>query len=321
MTGLLRRASFVILAALAAVAHAQSAWPTQPIRMIVPFPPGATTDIAARAVAQRIQGPLGQPVLVENRPGANGTIGMDIVAKAKPDGYTLVVGSVSSTAVPATILKAPSFDLLKDFQPVAVIAGTTLVLLVNADSPYHSLADLVAAAKKSPGTLSYGNSAGLYQLAMESLKMQAGIDLISVSYKGPTEAANDLIGGRLTVTPDSLGSATRMIQAGKTRPIAVLSGKRTASLPDLPTMQELGYKDFDFNGWIGILAPAGTPDAVVQRLHQEMAKAVAAEDMHRIYQSAAIDPITMSPDEYRKLLAGETARYEGIVKAAGIEKQ
>ncbi len=321
MTGLLRRATFAVLAALAVAAHAQSTWPTQPIRMIVPFPPGATTDIAARAVAQRIQGPLGQPVLVENRPGANGTIGMDIVAKAKPDGYTLVVGSVSSTAVPATILKAPSFDLLKDFQPVAVIAGTTLVLLVNSESPYHSLADLVAAAKKAPGTLSYGNSAGLYQLAMESLKMQAGVDLISVSYKGPTEAANDLIGGRLTVTPDSLGSATRMIQAGKTRPIAVLSGKRTPSLPDLPTMQELGYKDFDFNGWIGILAPAGTPDAVVQRLHQEMAKAVAAEDMHRIYESAAIDPITMSPAEYRKLLAGETAKYEAIVKAAGIEKQ
>ena len=309
------------LAGLALAATAQSDYPQGPIRLVVPFPPGSTSDIAARAVAQKIQGPLGQPVLVENRPGANGAIGMQAVAKAKPDGYTLVVGSISSTAVPAAIMKAPAFDLLKDFTPVSVIAGTTLLLLAPKDSPYDTVAALVAAAKQAPGTLSYGNSAGLYLLAMESLKIQAGIDLISVPYKGPAEAANDLLGGRLSVQPDSLGSATRLIQAGRTKALAVLSGKRTAVLPQVPTMQELGFKDFDFNGWIGVLAPAGTPDAVVNRLHQEIAKAVAADDVRQAYAGAAMDAVVMSPVEYRRLLVNETAKYQRIVHDARIEKQ
>lgn len=296
-------------------------WPAQPIRMIVPFTPGSTSDLAARAMAQKIQGPLGQPVLVENRPGANGSIGMQAVAKAKPDGYTLVVGSISSTAVPAVILKTPPFDLFKDFAPVSVIAGTTLLLVAPKESPLDSLATLVAAAKKTPGSLNYANSAGLFQLAMESLKMQAGIDLASITYKGPSEATNDLLGGRLTVQPDSLGSATRLIQGGRTKPLVVLSGARTPLLPDVPTMQELGYKGFDFNGWIGVLAPAGTPDAIVERLHQEFARAIAADDVRKVYAAAAIDPIVMSPAAYRDLLARETAKYQRIVEQAHLEKQ
>jgi tripartite-type tricarboxylate transporter receptor subunit TctC len=310
-----------VLAVGAWPAAAQSDYPQQPIHLIVPFPPGSTSDISARAVAQRIQGPLGQPIVVENRPGANGAIGMQAVARAKPDGYTLVVGSISSTAVPAAIMKAPAFDLLKDFTPVAVIAGTTLLLMAPKDSPIDSVPALVAAAKKSPATLSYGNSAGLYLLAMEALKIQAGIDLISVPYKGPAEASIDLVAGRLTVQPDSLGSATRLIQGGQTKALAVLSGKRTSVLPQVPTMQELGFKDFDFNGWIGILAPAGTPETIVNRLHQEIAKAVAADDVRQIYSNVAIDPVVLSPSEYRRLLVNETARYQRIVHDAHIEKQ
>ena len=307
--------------AVVVATQAQGAYPQQPIHLVVPFPPGSTSDIAARAVAQKIQGPLGQPVIVENRPGANGALGMQAVAKARPDGYTLVVGSISSTAVPATILKAPSFSLLKDFTPVAVIAGTTLLLLAPKDSPIDSVPALIAAAKKAPGTLSYGNSAGLYQLAMESLKTQAGIDIIAVPYKGPTEAATDLLGGRLTVQPDSLGSATRLIQGGRTKALAVLSGSRTKVLPQVPTMQELGFKDFDFNGWISILAPAGTPDAIVDRLYAEIAKAVASDDVRQIYANTAMDSVVMSPSEYRALLVREVAKYERIVQEAHIEKQ
>jgi tripartite-type tricarboxylate transporter receptor subunit TctC len=306
---------------LSVSARAEPAWPAQPIRMIVPFTPGSTSDLAARAVAQKIQEPLGQPVLVENRPGANGAIGMQAVAKAKPDGYTLVVGSISSTAVPAVILRNPPFDLFRDFAPVAVIAGTTLLLVAPKESPYDSVASLLAAARKAPGTLNYANSAGLFQLAMESLKIQAGVDLTAISYKGPSEATNDLLGGRVAVQPDSLGSATRLIQGGRTKPLVVLSGARTPLLPDVPTMQELGYRDFDFNGWIGVLAPAGTPDAIVERLHQEIAKAIASEDVRRVYAAAAIDPVALSPARYRELLRKETAKYQRIVEQARIEKQ
>ncbi len=301
--------------------QAQTDFPNRPITMVVPFTAGSTSDISARLVAQKITGPLGQTVVVENRPGANGQIAMQAVARAKPDGYTLVVGSVSSTVVPGVLQKTPPFDLLKDFAPVSVIAGTTLVLLAAKDAPYNSVAELVAAAKKAPGTLSYGNSAGLYRIAMEALNLQAGIDLAAIAYKGPAEAANDLVGGRLSVAPDSLGSATRLVQAGRTKALAVLSGKRNPALSDVPTMQELGYKDFDYNGWIGILAPAGTPASVLQKLNDEIAKAVLSDDAQKQYSAIALDPVTMGPREYTELLARETAKYARVIREARIEKQ
>lgn len=301
--------------------QAQATFPSRPITLVVPFTPGSTSDICARLVAQKIAGPLGQPVVVENRPGANGQLGMQAVARAAPDGHTLVVGSVSSTVVPTVIQKSVPFDILKDFAPVSVIAGTTLVLLAAKEAPYNTVAELVAAAKKAPGTMSYANSAGLYRVSMEALNLQAGIDLVPIAYKGPAEAANDLIGGRLSVAPDSLGSATRLIQAGRTKALAVLSGRRSPALPEVPTMQELGYKDFDFNGWISILAPAGTPPAVLQRLHEEIAKAVAADDVRQQYLAVALDPVTMGPKEYRELLEREIAKYQRIGRDARIEKQ
>ena len=183
------------------------------------------------------------------------------------------------------------------------------------------MAELVAAAKKAPGTLSYGNSAGLYRIAMEALNLQAGIDLAAIAYKGPAEAANDLVGGRLSVAPDSLGSATRLVQAGRTKALAVLSGKRNPALSDVPTMQELGYKDFDYNGWIGILAPAGTPASVLQKLNDEIAKAVLSDDAQKQYSAIALDPVIMGPREYTELLARETAKYARVIREARIEKQ
>lgn len=319
-----KRVIWTVAALAAAVlppAQAQGAFPTRPITLVVPFTAGSTSDISARLVAQKIAGPLGQPVVVENRPGANGQLGMQAVARAAPDGHTLVVGSVSATIVPTVIQKSVPFDILKDFAPVSVIAGTTLVLLAAKEAPYNTVAELVAAAKKAPGTMSYANSAGLYRVSMEALNLQAGIDLAPIAYKGPAEAANDLIGGRLSVAPDSLGSATRLIQAGRTKALAVLSGRRSPALPEVPTMQELGYKDFDFNGWISILAPAGTPPPVLQRLHEEIAKAVAADDVRQQYLNVALDPVTMGPKEYRELLEREIAKYQRIGRDARIEKQ
>jgi len=314
--------TFVLLGASAARAQpAAPTYPNRPITFVVPFTAGSTSDISARAVAQKISGPLGQTVIVENRPGANGQIGMQAVARAKPDGYTFVVGSVSSTVVPSVTQKLVPFDALKDFAPVSIIASTTLVLLAAKDAPFNTVPEFIAAAKKAPGTMSYANSAGLYLVAMEALNLQAGIDLQGVAYKGPAEASNDLIGGRLTVAPDSLGSATRLIQTGRTKALAVLSSKRTAALPQLPTMLELGYKDFEFNGWIGILAPAGTPPAILQRVADEIAKAVASDEIQQQFRTVALDPVTLGPKEYAEMLVHETAKYQRIGRDAKIEKQ
>lgn len=311
----------LLTVSVAFTAQAQTDFPGKSITLVVPFTAGSTSDITARLVAQKISVPLGQSVIVENRPGANGQIGMQMVARAKPDGYTLVVGSIASTVVPQVIQKSVPFDLLKDFAPVSVIAGTTLVLLAATDAPFQTVPELIVAARKAPGTMSYANSAGLYRIAMEALNLQAGLDLAAIAYKGPAEAANDLVGGRLTVAPDSLGSATGLLQAGRTKALAVLSRQRTAALPQVPTMQELGFKDFDFYGWIGILAPAGTPAAVLQRLHEEIAKAVASDDVQKQFRSAALDPVSMGPKEYSDLLTRETAKYLRIGRDAHIEKE
>lgn len=301
--------------------HAQSDFPTRPIRIIVPFTAGSTSDVTARVVAQKISGPLNQPVVVENRPGANGAIGMAAVAKSPADGHTLVVGSVSSTVVPSVLSKSPGFDLLQDFTPVSVIASTTLLMVVNKESAILSVQDLVATARRERGRITYGNSAGLYQLAMELLNHQAGIDLVAVGYKGPAEAATDLLAGRLSVMPDSLGSATRHIQSGRTRAIAVLSSSRSPAFPEVPTMLELGYRDFEFNGWIGLLAPAGTPEAAVQKLGQEIARALAAEDVRQRFGSLGLDAVSIYGKDYAAMLAREAARYGRIASDAKIEKQ
>lgn len=307
--------------ACAAAAQAQPAWPSQPIKLVVPFTAGSTSDVTARAVAQRISAPLGQPVIIENRPGASGGIGMQAVARSKPDGYTLVVGSVSSTVVPAIVMQNPMFNLTRDFVPVGTIANTPLVLTVAQGSPISSVAGLVAAAKKAPGTLTYGNSAGLYQIALEALNQRAGIDLLGIPFKGPADAATELLGGRLTVNPDSLGAAGNMLQAGRMRALAVLAAQRTPTLPTVPTMVELGYQDFVFNGWIGLLAPAGTPQPVVQRLQREIAKAVESEEIRALYRNLGLEPVALSPQAYADAMAADLAQYARIAHQARIEKR
>jgi tripartite-type tricarboxylate transporter receptor subunit TctC len=317
----LKLISALVIAFTFNLVQAQSSYPSQAIKLVVPFTAGSTSDVTARIVAQKISGPLGQPVVVENRPGAGGGIGMQAVAKSKPDGYTLVVGSVSSTVVPLILSKNQMFNLFKEFVPVSTIANTPLVLTVVQESPINSVAELVAAAKKAPKTLTYGNSAGLYRLAMEALNQQAGIDLLDIPFKGPSDAATELLGGRLSVNPDSLGSAGKMLQAGRMRALAVLGSKRTEALPKVPTMAELGYKDFEFNGWIGILAPTGTPQAIVQRLHQEIAKAIDSEEIRTLFRNQGVDAVALSPHAYREAMAKDLVKYERIANAAQIEKQ
>ena len=301
--------------------QAQEPYPNQPIRFIVPFTPGSSSDVTARAIAQKISGPLGQPVTVDNRPGANGGIGMQAVARSKPDGYTLVVGTVSSTVVPHIISKNVPFDLFKDFVPVATMANTPLLMTVTYDSSIKNVEDLVTAARKAPRTMTYGNSAGLYRIAMEAVNYHAGIDMLGVPFKGPAQAATELLAGRLTVNPDALGAVTPMLEAKRMRALAVLGSSRTPALPSVPTMQELGYKDFAFNGWLGILAPAGTPQTVIERLHQEIAKAVVSPEIQALYTRLGMDPTVLSPQAYGAEMKKDMERYGLVAQRAGIEKE
>jgi tripartite-type tricarboxylate transporter receptor subunit TctC len=314
--------AFVFATTLACMgAHAQAPFPSQPIRLIAPFAPGSSSDVTARAIAQKISGPLGQQVLVENRPGANGGIAMQAVARSKPDGYTLAVGTVSSTVVPFIISKSVPFDLFKEFTPVATMANTPLLLTVAHDSPIGSVADLVAAAKKAPGTLTYGNSAGLYRIAMEAMNHQAGMDLLGIPFKGSAQAATEMLAGRLTVNPDALGAAGPMLQAKRMRALAVLGSARTPSLPDVPTLQELGYKGFAFNGWLGILAPVGTPQAVVDRLHKEIAEAAKSPEMQALYTRLGMEGTVLSPQAYAEEMKKDMAKYSAVAQQARIEKE
>lgn len=307
--------------AFCGAAVAQPAFPTKTITLVVPFTAGSTSDISARLVAQKIAGPLGQSVVVENRPGANGQIAMQAVARAAPDGHTLVVGSVSSTVVPGVLLKVPPFDIQKDFAPVSVIAGTTLVLLAAKDAPYNTVAELVAAAKKAPGTMSYANSAGLYRISMEALNLQAGLDLAPIAYKGPAEAANDLIGGRLSVAPDSLGSATRLVQAGRTKALAVLSGKRSPALPDVPTTAEAGQPKLLSSTWFALLAPKGTPGAIVDRVNADVNEILKDPAVRKRLSDMGATPLGGTPKQLADHLASETVKWGNVVRDAKIQIQ
>jgi len=312
----------ILTAVLASTgAQADTAYPNQPIRLVVPFTPGSSSDVTARAIAQKISVPLGQPVVVENRPGAYGGIGMQAVARSKADGYTLVVGTVSTTVVPPIITKNVPFNLFKDFVPVATMANTPLLMTVAYDSPFKNMADLVAAAKKSPKSMTYGNSAGLYRIAMEAVNYYAGVDLLGVPFKGTAQATTELLAGRLSVNPDALGAAAPMLQAKRTRALAVMGSNRTPALPDVPTMQELGYKDFAFNGWLGILAPAGTPQPIIDRLHKEIADAAKAPDITSLYARLGMEPTVLSSQAYGDEMKKDFARYSTVAQRTGIEKE
>ena len=223
--------------------------------------------------------------------------------------------------MPFIISKSVPFDLFKEFTPVATMANTPLLLTVAHDSPINSVADLVAAAKKAPGTLTFGNSAGLYRIAMEAMNHQAGMDLLGIPFKGSAQAATEMLAGRLTVNPDALGAAGPMLQAKRMRALAVLGSARTPSLPDVPTLQELGYKGFAFNGWLGILAPAGTPQAVVDRLHKEIAEAAKSPEMQALYTRLGMEGTVLSPQAYAEEMKKDMAKYSAVAQQARIEKE
>ena len=300
------------------LAQAQ-AWPEKPVTLVVPFPAGGTTDVLARALAEKLQQSLGQTVIVESKPGAGATLGADFVAKAKPDGYTLLVGAVHHTIATSVYKKLP-YDFQKDFAPLTVIAMVPNVLAVSAASPAKTVADLVAMAKAAKPELSYGsNGNGTAQhLIGTQFQNQTGTTLLHIPYKGSGPLTNDLLGGQVTMSFDTITPVLPHIQAGKLRPLAVTTAKRSAALPDVPTLAASGLPGFDIGTWFGVLAPAATPKPVLTRLSDEMMKVIRSPDFHKRMAEIGADPVGNTPEQMASQIKNDTEKFARLVRDAKV---
>jgi tripartite-type tricarboxylate transporter receptor subunit TctC len=317
---LARRAIALAALSLAAGAsvHAQ-AWPSKPVTLVVPFPPGGTTDVLARALAEKLTTALGQTVIVESKPGAGATLGADFVAKSKPDGYTLLMGAVHHTIAPSVFKKLP-YDLQKDFAPITVVALVPNVLTVSASNPAKNVAELVAQAKKEPGKLNYGsNGNGTAQhLIGTQFENVNGIEITHIPYKGSGPLVTDLIGGQVTMSFDTVTPVLPHIKAGKLRALAVTTGKRSTALPDVPTLAKAGVKGIDTGTWFGLLAPVATPKDITARLHAEVAKALAQPEFRKRLEEIGAEPVGNTPEQMAAQIKSDTDKFAKLVKDAKV---
>lgn len=307
----------VALAALASVARAQG-YPTHPIRIVVPFGPGGFTDVVARILQKELQPQLGQPIVIENKPGAGSTIGTDTVAKAAPDGYTLAMVSTTHVISPH-LYKKIAYDAIADFTPVMKIAEGPYVLVVNSTLPVGSVADLIALAKAHPDQVDYASSGnGSSQHLVGALFCaMSGAKLNHVPYRGSNQAMADVLAGVVKVSFVGMPNALPNIASGKLRALAVTTLKRSPDLPDVPTLDEAGVKGYEATIWLGLLAPKGTPREVVQKVHDAVVKALADPGARGLMHKAGVDVATSTPDEFAKLLQGEYERWGAVVKQTG----
>ena len=308
----------VALAAPALCAQAQT-YPNKPVRLVCPFPPGGAVDIASRAVAHELSQILGQPVTVDNRPGAGGNIGADIVAKSPPDGYTLLMTTSGIMAInPALYSKLP-FDPLKDFASVSTVVSLNNVLVLNPNVPYKSVQEVIAAAKAQPGKLTYassGNGTSIH-LSGELFKSMTGVDMLHIPYKGSAPAVTDLLGGQVNMMFDNIPSSLPHIKAGKLRALAVTGAKRSQLLPDLPTIAEAGVPGYDSYVWFGVTAPAGTPPEIIGRLNAAIAKAAVTPSFRDRLTEQGYDVQSSTPEQMTTSIRAEIAKWGKIVKASG----
>jgi tripartite-type tricarboxylate transporter receptor subunit TctC len=320
-----------ILATLAVAAFAAlapglawpQAYPGKPVRLIVPFPPGGSTDIVARIVAQKLSERLGQQVVVENRGGAGGTIGTDVVAKSTPDGYTLGVGSTSTHAVAPSVYTKLGYDPVKDFAPISLVAVSPYLLVVHPDVQVKSLQEFVAYVKARPGRLNYASAGtgSTTHLAMEMLKSAGGLYIVHIPYNGNGPAGTAVIAGQVDALFGSLPAVLPHAKSGRVRPIAVGTPKRSPSLPDVPTVAESGFPGFDASLWLSIMAPAGTPPPVVERLHKEIVAVIGSPDAADALAKAGAEPLTSTPAELGGMIKDGVQKYAKIVKQAGIKTE
>ena len=299
----------------------EPAWPTRPLRIVVSGGPGSVTDIRARWLAERLTPALGQPAMVENRPGAGGTIGTEHAARSAPDGYTLLLIHQGTMAVNPHLYSRLGYDPLADFAPITRFGYGSLVLTVHPSVPAASVAELIQLAKAKPGTLSYG-SPGVGtppHLASELFKRAAGIDAIHVPYKGGGALATDLLGGQITWSMDGVTAQLPHVRSGRLRALAVSGAQRVAALPEVPTIAEAGLPGFEYAGWTGIAAPAATPKPVVARLHAEITKAMASAEGRDWFASIGAEPGAMTPEEFAAFIRAEYAKWGKVVREAGIK--
>lgn len=309
-----------ITAALPTMAVASSGYPTRSVRIIVPYPPGGPTDIVARIVGLRLREVFQQPVTLDNRAGASGTIGADIVAKAPPDGYTLLINVSGHLVNPSIYLKLPH-DPLRDFAPITNLASTPIQLVVSADSPVQSIKELVDLVRSQPGKHTFASSSTGTpgHLAGEMFKVAAKLDAVHVPYKGSAPALTDVIGGQVTYMFDSMPSSINLVKGGKLRALGVTSAQRTQVLPQVPTFAEAGYADINLSTWYGMWAPARTPPLIVQEINTAVAKILMEQDVRARLAAVMLEGVGDSPDNFAAYCQSEAKRYAGIVRAAGIK--
>src|SRR5687767_3786443 len=310
-------AAFLLCAA--GLACAQS-YPVRPIRIIVPFPPGGGNDTVARAIAQEASPGLGQSIVVDNRPGAGGIIGAHEAARAAPDGYTLFLGGVGSHAVNPNLHSKLPYDPIKDFAPITLVASAPSVLVVHPSVPARSIAEFAAFVRANPGKLNYasnGNGSSSHMAAV-LYETNAGVKMTHVPYKGFGPALTDLMSGRIELMFNSIVAILPHIQSGKLRALAVTSRKRSSLLPEVPTLAEAGLPEYEAGSWYGILAPAGTPPAVLQRLHVEITRAVQTPEVQKRLAGEGADVIGSTPQEFAAHIAAELARMREVVRAGGM---
>ena len=309
----------LLLALVAFPAAAQ--YPNKPLRLVVPFAPGGSTDIFARLLAERAQGPLGQPVVVENRAGAAGNLGANEVVKAAPDGYTLLMATTGVMAINNSLYKNMTYDAAKDLEPVLFVASITNVLIVPPDSPAKNVGDLVAIAKKEPGKLSFASSGAgsSTHMSAELFKSMSGTDILHIPYKGSGPAVTDLLAGQVNMMFDNIPSSLPHIKAGKLRALATTGAKRDPALPDLPTLAESGIKGYESGVWFGLAVPAATPKDVVNRLNAAALQGMKSPEFMKRMTDLGYNLIPGSPDDMAGMIKAELTRWAPIVKASGAK--
>lgn len=306
---------------IAVPALAQDTYPSRPIRLVVPYAPGGVSDITGRIVAQKMGELLGQPMVVENRAGAGGMVGTGSVAKAEPDGYTVVLSSLSAYAIGPKMVKAPLYDPIKDFTPIGPVALSPTVLTINTGLPFQNVKELIAFAKANPGKLTYGSSGigSVAHISAEVLRASTGVELVHVPYKSAAQSYPDLIAGSISMVFDALPSAIQHIKAGKARPLAMMSDRRASLVPDVPTFAEAGYPEATLRLWVGLHGPANLPAPIVQKLNDTAAKAVGSPDVRERFTAVGADPYSTSPREFAEMVRGDVERLGKMMAAAGIK--
>ena len=312
---------FFLAALLLAAPAAAQTWPSRPVQLVIPFPPGGGTDIIGRAIAAKMQERIGRSVVVDNRPGAGGMIGTQQVARAAPDGHAVVIGITNTFAINQTFFKAMSYDPVKDFEPISLLAVGPHILVIHPDTPAKTFAEYVDYVRKNRGKLSYASygNGSTSHLITEMLKQTHGLDLVHVPYKGIPPALADVMGNRVSMLVSSSAPAIPLVLGGRLRAIAIHGDKRIDSLPEVPTMAELGYKDAGLQIWYGLFAPAGTPRPVVERLNAEVRAAMATKEVQEQFAKGGVYPAGMGVDEFTAFVKAETERWGRLVELAGMK--